>query len=212
MNSDTDELWCFKMFVLVLDSEAPTVSLNNSESVVIVVSTLNCAPQYCQLTLTEPVKQEKNFCNYSFQCWQSEHFQRNALVSDFFDHLKNENETLTGNINNNILHKVLRQKEDVIKQSKWHGPAQLCGNKDNVYAFYCKSLPPECNFIFEWPRPDHWPSEKTSKKARKYGAFIVPQGPHISTNISKYDDSYYYWRISTNLTERELMFSLGTVI
>ncbi|KAH3819319.1 hypothetical protein DPMN_121052 [Dreissena polymorpha] len=73
------------------------------------------------------------------------------------------------------------------------------------------------------------------EKAKKYGVFIVPQGPPnktnmftydnvkkcgvvivrqvlpTSTNISKYDTSSYYWRISTNLTERRLMFSLGMV-
>ncbi|KAH3713786.1 hypothetical protein DPMN_073588 [Dreissena polymorpha] len=94
------------------------------------------------------------------------------------------------------------------RQATRHGPAERIGNVDHVSAWYCKSLPEQCKFVFKRPRPGHWPSEKILKEA---GVFIIPQGSPKSTNICTYDYSEYQWRISTNLTERLFMFSLDTI-
>ncbi|KAH3870054.1 hypothetical protein DPMN_033233 [Dreissena polymorpha] len=98
----------------------------------------------------------------------------------------------------------------ILHQAKRHGPAVRIGEVEKVNACYCGSLPKQCKFVFERPRPGHWPSEKTLSKANKYGVFIVPQGPPKPTNICTYDDCDYQWRISKNLTERLFMFSLDT--
>ncbi|KAH3740553.1 uncharacterized protein LOC127851000 [Dreissena polymorpha] len=110
-----------------------------------------------------------------------------------------------------VMFDTLTYPPPIAQHAKRHGPAESFGIMDHVNACYCKSLPKQCKLIFIKPRPGHWPSEKTLKQAKKLGVFILPQGPPKSTNICTYDYFDYHWRMSTNLTERLLMFSLDKV-
>ncbi|XP_052790202.1 uncharacterized protein LOC128224411 [Mya arenaria] len=76
---------------------------------------------------------------------------------------------------------------------------------DCVVAFYCQSVPKECQFLFTRPKPGHWPRHEILQEARQYGIFLVPQG-HAESELSKLE-----WRFSTSLVERLLMFDLCIV-
>ncbi|XP_052806081.1 uncharacterized protein LOC128235307 [Mya arenaria] len=86
------------------------------------------------------------------------------------------------------------------------GPSRsLTKDVDIVEAYRCAKLPSECRFIFQRPRPGHWPTPALLEQARNLGIFIVPQGyPYSDCPNSE-------WRFSTSLTERRLMFSLTIV-
>ncbi|KAH3740565.1 hypothetical protein DPMN_047271 [Dreissena polymorpha] len=201
--SDTDYLHRVDMFRLFLDSEIPPLQPHNQQ-VFLKMSTSGCASQFCVLTILDPSTLAMRF--------QKLDPTRDPVdIVNFF--LKDWT-TINGMIPHTIMFhnkNITNQHPVILQQAKIHGPAESIRNIDNVYACYCKSLPKQCKFVFKRPRPGHWPSEKTLKKAKKYGVFIVPQGPPKSTNICTYDYFEYQWRISTNLTERLFMFSLDTV-
>ncbi|XP_052248377.1 uncharacterized protein LOC127856299 isoform X2 [Dreissena polymorpha] len=200
MMSDRDQLQRFDLFRLFLDSENPHI-LPHDHQVVIKVSTHVCASQYCVLTMIEPSTQARRF-------QPLDPYRDPFDIVNFF---KWDWTTTDGMIHHKGISVIQNQLPLIRMLTERHGPAQNIWNIDNIYACYCKSLPKQCKFIFERPRPGHWPSGKTLKKAKKYGIFIVPQGPPKHTNICTYDYFDYQWRISTNLTERLLMFSLDTV-
>ncbi|KAH3783912.1 uncharacterized protein LOC127842502 [Dreissena polymorpha] len=200
MNSDADFLQSFETFRLFLDSDIPHLQQNDHQ-VVIKVSTNSCATQYCVLTMIEPATQAKRF-----QQLDPNHDAVDIVIFFRRDWMQHD-----GMIPHTIMFGTLDHHLSILKQAKRHGPAKSIRNMDSVNACYCKSLPKQCKFFFERPRPGNWPSEKTLTKAKKYDVFIVPQGPPKSTNVCTYDYFDYQWRISTNLTERLLMFSLDTV-
>jgi len=89
-----------------------------------------------------------------------------------------------------------------------HGPSRSWTEEiDHVYAIPCATLPEECQFLFQRPRPGHWPKPETLEYARQCPAFFVPQGP-ADTLI---EIRVLQWRLSTTLTERLLMFDLTEV-
>ncbi|KAH3727353.1 uncharacterized protein LOC127853806 [Dreissena polymorpha] len=202
MKSDVDHLFRFNMFRLFLDSETPPIQPHDHQ-VVIKVSTQACASQYCCLTMIEPSTQAMRFK-------QLDPDGDPVDLVNFF-HINIDWRRTDGKIGHTIMFDALNHLPEILQQAKRHGPAESIYNMDSVYACYCNSLPKQCKFVFERPRPGHWPTKKTLNKAKKYGVFIVPQGPPKNTNICTKDDFDYQWRISTNLTERLLMFSLDTV-
>ncbi|XP_052781814.1 uncharacterized protein LOC128218244 [Mya arenaria] len=107
-----------------------------------------------------------------------------------------------------------------------HGPSRSGHeNYDIVIAFYCASLPEECQFLFERPRPGHWPRHDTLARARQTGVFLVQQGyteplltkcklPKallVNPNDPIYPKTKWEWRFSTPQMERLLMFDMNTV-
>jgi len=76
---------------------------------------------------------------------------------------------------------------------------------DFVVAFQCKSLPPEIISWFAKMGQAYWPSQETFVAAKKCVCFLVPDGYHGSVNKN------IEWRITPNLIERLLMFSLNIV-
>ena len=97
--------------------------------------------------------------------------------------------------------------------------ATICGNEhlrrgpsnspdehwDFVQAFHCKTLPPEIMVWFTKMQHGYWPSRETLQAAHTCGCFLVPDGYHGSRN------EHIQWRITPNLIERLLMFSLNMV-
>ncbi|XP_052819034.1 uncharacterized protein LOC128244925 [Mya arenaria] len=108
-----------------------------------------------------------------------------------------------------------------------HGPSRSWAkNRDNVLAYHCDSLPEECKFLFQRPRPGHWPRPHTLAKAMRTGVFLVPQGYKESPSrptkyrssplhVTPYDPYYPLskreWRFSTSLMERLLIFDMTTI-
>jgi len=84
-----------------------------------------------------------------------------------------------------------------------HGPSRSFSDDfDIVYAFPCNELPPECEGLFTRSSPGHWPKSQTLKYARHLPVFFIPHGhPHSPLN-----ERTLQWRLSTSLTERQLMF------
>jgi len=75
-----------------------------------------------------------------------------------------------------------------------------------VNALPCATPPEKCQFLFERPRPGHWPKPKTLEYVRQCPAFFVPQGPPntvIEVRVLQ--------RRSTTLIERQLMFDINEV-
>ncbi|XP_052780381.1 uncharacterized protein LOC128217333 [Mya arenaria] len=105
-----------------------------------------------------------------------------------------------------------------------HGPSKSWDkNIDIVAGFRCPSLPHECQFMFNRPRPGHWPRPHTLERAKESGVFLVPQGYtespsrpsrcrstalHITDDPS-YPESRRQWRFSTAIMERLLMFDMN---
>jgi len=87
-----------------------------------------------------------------------------------------------------------------------HGPSNS-GREDwdSVEAFHCTTFPPEIMSWFMKMQNGYWPSQETLQAARMCGCFLVPVGHHGSVNES------IEWRITPNLIERLLMFSLNMV-
>jgi len=87
-----------------------------------------------------------------------------------------------------------------------HGPSNSWREDwDYVYAFHCKTLPAEIRAWFTKMQHGFWPSHETLQAARICGGFLVPVGCHGSVNKE------IEWRITPNLIERLLMFSLNMV-
>ncbi|XP_052234371.1 uncharacterized protein LOC127846956 isoform X2 [Dreissena polymorpha] len=200
MMSDADFLHRFDTFRLFLDSENEPLQPHDHQ-IVIKVSIDECASQYCVLTMIEPSTQARRFRKL-------DPIRDPVDIVTFFQRIGTLSD---GMIPHTVMFEAINQPSVILKPGKRHGPAENIGNNDIVRAYFCKSIPKQCMFVFERPRPGHWPSEKTLKKAKKYGVFIVPQGPPKSTNICTYDYFEYRWRISTNLTERLFMFSLDSL-
>ncbi|XP_052820464.1 uncharacterized protein LOC128246312 [Mya arenaria] len=86
------------------------------------------------------------------------------------------------------------------------GPSKsISKDVDVVAAFKCRSLPPECQAWFDRPRPGHWPSAYLFRQARQCGCFLVPDGHPDSFS------EHLEWRMTPNLVERLLMFSLNII-
>jgi len=87
-----------------------------------------------------------------------------------------------------------------------HGPSNSWSEDwDHVEAFHCKTLLPEIMSWFTKMQRCFWPSHDTLQAARMCGCFLVPAGCHGSVNEE------IEWRITPNLIERLLMFSLNIV-
>ena len=87
-----------------------------------------------------------------------------------------------------------------------HGPSNSSYEFfDCVMAFYCKQLPAEIMSWFTKMQHGFWPSQETLQAARMCGCFLVPAGCPGSPNEE------IEWRITPNLIERLLMFSLNMV-
>jgi len=87
-----------------------------------------------------------------------------------------------------------------------HGPSNSFSEDwDFVTAFNCKCLPSEIMSWFTRIQHGNWPSQETLQAARRCGCFLVPVGHHGSVNQE------IEWRITPNLIERLLMFSLNIV-
>jgi len=76
---------------------------------------------------------------------------------------------------------------------------------DNVFAFVCNTLPPEIASWFNKCRPRYWPSTEVLEVARQCVCFLIPDGYHKSLN------KHLEWRVTPNLIERKLMFSMNMV-
>ncbi|KAH3784258.1 hypothetical protein DPMN_162212 [Dreissena polymorpha] len=103
-----------------------------------------------------------------------------------------------------------------------NGPSVILGGiVDMVNAFHCAKLPEDCQYIFRRPKPGHWPGPELLTQLKDSGVFLVPTS-HVenTTNwdpqqrlgtltVRTFDNSHErYWRLSTNLMERLLMFDL----
>jgi len=87
-----------------------------------------------------------------------------------------------------------------------HGPSNSHSEVwDFVLAFQSQTLPPEIMSWFTKMQQCYWPSQETLQAARVCGCFLVPVGCHGSVNEN------IEWRITPNLIERLLMFSLNMV-
>jgi len=87
-----------------------------------------------------------------------------------------------------------------------HGPSNsFSEDMDFVTALYCKTLPSEIMSWFTRMQHGYWPSQETLQAARLCGCFLVADGHHGSMNQD------IEWRITPNLIERLLMFSLNMV-
>ena len=76
---------------------------------------------------------------------------------------------------------------------------------DYVNAFVCYTLPSEILSWFNELKPRYWPSSEVIEVSRQYPCFLIPDGHHASLN------KHLEWRITPNVIERELMFSLNIV-
>jgi len=87
-----------------------------------------------------------------------------------------------------------------------HGPSNSFSEDwDFVTALYCKTLPSEIMSWFTRMQHGYWPSQETLQAAQRCGCFLVPDGHHGSVNQE------IEWRITPNLIERLLMFSLNMI-
>ena len=87
-----------------------------------------------------------------------------------------------------------------------HGPSNSpMKDWDFVSAFHCKTLLPEIMAWFTKMQNGFWPSQETLKAAHMCGCFLVPDGCQGSPNEK------IEWRITPNLIERLLMFSLNII-
>jgi len=76
---------------------------------------------------------------------------------------------------------------------------------DYVLAFPCNSLPPEILAWFDAMRPGFWPPPEVFRISRQCPCFLVADGDRGSPT------ERIEWRITPNLIERHLMFSLNNV-
>ncbi|KAH3798552.1 hypothetical protein DPMN_152152 [Dreissena polymorpha] len=129
--------------------------------------------------------------------------------------------------NNFLLNIALSTSEKATRSEvEKHGPAvTLYCDADAVYAIHCLSMPDDCKVFFtKLNQSGHWPKLETKIKANKCGVYLVAPG-HISHTFNfdpvrslvimhvGYARDYLnsQWRMSTNMTERLLMFDLNIV-
>ncbi|KAH3784099.1 hypothetical protein DPMN_162050 [Dreissena polymorpha] len=103
-----------------------------------------------------------------------------------------------------------------------HGPSlTIDGCMDSVNALYCAKLPENCQYIFRRPKPGHWPGPELVTQLKDSVVFVVPTTQVENTTnwdpqkrlgtltVRTFDNSHeLYWRLSTNLMERLLMFDI----
>ncbi|XP_052775240.1 uncharacterized protein LOC128213513 [Mya arenaria] len=146
-----------------------------------------CSPQHYLLQVIRPDSPEP-FIHSSYVFHVVDSKGRVLFVNTFFG----------------IIAQLISIRDNTLYYSS--GPSHsLLKMYDFVYAYWCRSLPQECQAWFERPRPGHWPTPEMLRDVRECGCFLVPDG---------YFDSYYRhveWRISPSLIERTLMFSMKTV-
>ncbi|KAH3802388.1 hypothetical protein DPMN_156064 [Dreissena polymorpha] len=109
-----------------------------------------------------------------------------------------------------------------------HGPATTREGMgmqcEQVNAVYCFASPADCLVLLQRPRPGHWPKKETLTKAKQFGVFLMNPGTLAhsfdfdSSNYTgkfvvrhPYDYASVQCRMSTNLTERLLMFDLNLI-
>ncbi|KAH3814803.1 hypothetical protein DPMN_143316 [Dreissena polymorpha] len=95
---------------------------------------------------------------------------------------------------------------------------------DIVWAVRWLSLPDNCKVLFTRPRPGHWPKQETLSQAEQCEVYMV--NPGVKGHISGYNHERRFgfiklqyqntyvdsqFRMSTNMTERVLMFDLNIV-
>ncbi|XP_052817041.1 uncharacterized protein LOC128243352 [Mya arenaria] len=108
---------------------------------------------------------------------------------------------------------------EAVGKITYHGPSRHFGHEhyDAVFAITFKQIPDECKFLFQRPRPGHWPRKEILAEALQTGVFLVPQGfsesPHKPRNAGPQGspDGNRLWRFSTPRMERLLMFDLSAV-
>ena len=76
---------------------------------------------------------------------------------------------------------------------------------DYVHAFSCSSLPPVILAWLDADRPGYWPPPELFEIARRCPSFLVSDGYRGSPT------EHLEWRLTPNLIERHLMFSLNEV-
>ncbi|KAH3784103.1 hypothetical protein DPMN_162054 [Dreissena polymorpha] len=195
MNSDLDFLWCKRKFPVIQNIADRQFELNQ----LFVVTDKSTPPQCCCLQFLRS--------HYSIffpeECHidaQGRLFLKNNWVK-FFNEIS------------------LNEEVGYIIQ---HGPSlTMSGIFDMVRAFHCAKLPENCQYIFKRPKPGHWPGPELKTQLKDSGVFLVPTS-HVenTTNwdpqqrlgtltVRTFDNSHeLYWRLSTNLMERLLMFDI----
>jgi len=99
-----------------------------------------------------------------------------------------------------------RAAEVMGDQHMRHGPSNSWSEDfDYVNAFHCNTLHPEIMSWFTRMQHGFWPSRETLQAARMCPCFLVPDGYNGSPT------EQIEWRITPNLIERLLMFSLSMV-
>ncbi|KAH3784211.1 hypothetical protein DPMN_162163 [Dreissena polymorpha] len=199
MDSDIDCLECKREFLNI-----PNIADRQFELKLLVVTDMSLPPQCCCLQLLMP--------DYSI------------LTEDLFQYLHIDAQ---GRIffKNTLLKTFITYACKVVGRDYiQHGPALLiCGyNVDNVFAFHCATLPEDCQYVFRRPKPGHWPTLTLLEQLKNSGVFLVsaayventthwdPRQHLGSITVRTFDNSHeLYWRLSTSLMERLLMFDLS---
>ncbi|KAH3784208.1 hypothetical protein DPMN_162160 [Dreissena polymorpha] len=189
MHSDFDYLFCRRALPVIQNS----VDRQFEQLQLFVVKHLSLPPQFCRLQWLLP---------YSHIDAERRVFLKNIAMKQF------------------ILGTCERWGIGFIQ----HGPSFTfdCVDIDMVNAFYCAKLPEDCQYIFRRPKPGHWPTPALLTKLKNSGVFLVLASQventanwdprqHLGTvTVRTFDNSHeLYWRLSTNLIERLLMFDLS---
>ncbi|KAH3784112.1 uncharacterized protein LOC127842176 [Dreissena polymorpha] len=204
MDSDYDCLGCQRIFPVIqniVDRQCELAQL-------FLVTDKSTPPQCCCLQLLLPYF--SNFLpGHSFRFFHFDALRRKFLKSNLL----------------NFFIAEYSNKKGCITQ---HGPAltvdnfdSFGGSSDTVHAFHCAKLPENCQYIFKRPKPGHWPGPELVTQLKDSGVFLVPNSPVQNTTnwdpqqrlgtltVRTFDNSHeLYWRLSTNLMERLLMFDI----
>ncbi|KAH3784274.1 hypothetical protein DPMN_162228 [Dreissena polymorpha] len=136
-----------------------------------------------------------------------------------YDHIDAQKRLFLKSIRLNMCAGVLNKEGliDIIQ----HGPALTIDDLDTVIAYHCAKLPENCQYIFKRPKPGHWPGPELVTQLKDSGVFLVPTAHVENTThwdpqhrlgtltVRTFDNSHeLYWRLSTNLMERLLMFDI----
>ncbi|KAH3784109.1 hypothetical protein DPMN_162060 [Dreissena polymorpha] len=199
MNSDFDMLECFFNFPVIHNIADRQFELQQ----LLVVMDMSTPPQCCCLQWLLPV--------YSI-----------SLLDDLlpYCHIDAQGRVFLKNNGMNMKKQQYFKKRgvDLIQ----HGPSLTSsGSLDWVKAFHCAKLPEDCQYIFRRPKPGHWPGQELLTQLKDSGVFLVstahventtnwdPQQRLGTLTVRTFDNSHErYWRLSTNLMERLLMFDL----
>ncbi|XP_052817619.1 uncharacterized protein LOC128243737 [Mya arenaria] len=204
MQSDVDRLLCMNELPVILDWS----EWNEGTPNLLVINTEESPPQHCWL--------QRLGRDLPFQEFQVLH---SSKVIDRAGKMFMTNTQLE-------YHDFIRA-HNVLGEVVQHGPSKSWDeNEDVVRAYHCASLPEECKYLFQRPRPGHWPRPNTLAMAMGTWVFLVPQGYNespsrptgcrSSTLHVTQDDPYYpmskrEWRFSTPMMERLLVFDWNTI-